>query len=236
MTAAVLDAFKEADICIVNVPANLTKYYQPLDLTVIGYPKRYLKRKFIEWYSGQVKSQLDKNISIEDIQVGLQLTKLKPIHAGWLVEFYNHMTTTKGKYIIDGGWKASGIFDAIPLGSEKMPSIDPFRDIDPMLGDDNRQVDDNSHLLAVCDVTIEEFELLRGSKIQRYIGEDVEESYFFCSFAKVFSRENKLFPRFAKVFSTKFVPKTAKRKSLFHKFRVFLTRESFCPRKFLPLK
>ena len=37
------------------------------------------------------------------------------------------------------------------------------------------------------------------------------KSYFFCSFAKVFSCENKLFPRFAKVFSTKFVPKTAKR-------------------------
>ena len=157
MTTAVLDAFKEADIYIVN-----------------GYAKRYLKRKFIEWYSGQVKSQLDKNISIEDIQVGLQLTKLKPIHAGWLVEFYNHMTTTKGKDIIDGGWKASGIFDAIKLGSEKMPSIDPFRDIDPMLGDDDRQVDDNNHLLAVCDVTVEEFELLCGSKIQRYIGEDGE--------------------------------------------------------------
>ena len=104
----------------------------------------------------------------------MQLTKLKPIHAGWLVEFYNHMTTTKGKDIIDGGWKASGIFDAIKLGSEKMPSIDPFRDIDPMLGDDDRQVDDNSHLLAVCDVTVEEFELICGSKIQRYIGEDGE--------------------------------------------------------------
>ena len=148
--------------------------HQRLDLTVNGYAKRYLKRKFIEWYSGQVKSQLDKNISIEDIQVGLQLTKLKPIHAGWLVEFYNHMTITKGKDIIGGGWKASRIFDAIKLGSEKMPSIDPFRDIDPMLGDDDRQVDDNSHLLAVCDVTVEEFELLCGSKIQRYIGEDGE--------------------------------------------------------------
>ena len=67
------------------------------------------------------------------------------------------MTTTKGKDIIDGGWKASGIFDAIKLGSEKMPSIDP------MLGDDDRQVDDNSH-----------FELLCGSKIQLYIGEDGE--------------------------------------------------------------
>ena len=126
------------------------------------------------FWTSILKSQLNKNISIEDIQVGLQLTEPKPIHAGWSVEFYNHMTTTKGKDIIDGGWKASTIFDAIKLRSEKMASIDPFRGIDPILGDDDRQVDDNSHLVAVCDVTAEEFELLCGSKIQRYIDEDGE--------------------------------------------------------------
>ena len=49
MTTVVVDAFKEADIFIVNVPANMTRYYQPLDLTVNGYAKRFLKRKFIEW-------------------------------------------------------------------------------------------------------------------------------------------------------------------------------------------
>ena len=54
MTPAVLDAFKEENICIVNVPANMTKFYQPLDLTVNGYAKRFLKRKFNEWYSGKV--------------------------------------------------------------------------------------------------------------------------------------------------------------------------------------
>ena len=77
------------------------------------------------------------------------------------------MTTSKGKEIIDGGWKASGIFDAIKLGSQKLPYIDPFHEIDPMLGDNADQAaDDNSHLLPVCDVTVEEFELLCGGKIQ----------------------------------------------------------------------
>ena len=32
---------------------------------------------------------------LENVQVKLNLTILKPIHAGWLVEFYNHMTTDK---------------------------------------------------------------------------------------------------------------------------------------------
>ena len=37
-----------------------------------------------------------------------------------------------------------------------------------MLGDNADQAaDDNSHLLPVCDVTVEEFELLCGGKIQQ---------------------------------------------------------------------
>ena len=91
----------------------MTKFYQPLDLTVNDYAKRFLKRKFNEWYSGQVKTQLDKGINIEDVQVGLQSTKLKLIHAGWLVDFYNHMSTSKGKEVIENGWMVAGIYDAI---------------------------------------------------------------------------------------------------------------------------
>ena len=107
MTTVVL----ETDICIANVPANMTKFYQPLDLMVNGFAKRFIKSKFNEWYSGQVKAQLDDGISIDEVQVGLQLTKLKTVHAGWLVEFYNHMPTSKGKEILDNGWKAAGISD-----------------------------------------------------------------------------------------------------------------------------
>ena len=87
MTAEVLNAYKEANILIINVPANMTKYYQPLDLAVIEYAKRFLESKFIEWYSSQVRTYLDNGVSIDNIEVGLQLSKIKPIHAGWLVEF-----------------------------------------------------------------------------------------------------------------------------------------------------
>ena len=60
---------------------------------------------------------------------------------------------------------AAGIYDALELGSSKMPSIDSLHDIDPMLSDDIEQPDD-CHLFAICDVTVEEFELLCESKIQ----------------------------------------------------------------------
>ena len=35
MTTEVLNAYEEANILIVNIPANMTKYYQPLYLTVM---------------------------------------------------------------------------------------------------------------------------------------------------------------------------------------------------------
>ena len=75
MNAEVLNAYEEANILIINVPANMTKYYQPLDLTVNEYAKRFLKSKFSEWYSSQVRAYLDNGVSINDIEVGLQLSK-----------------------------------------------------------------------------------------------------------------------------------------------------------------
>ena len=79
------------------------------------------------------------------------MSKIKPIHAGWLVEVYNHMTTSKGKEIIDSRLKAAGISDAVKLGSSKLLPTDPFHHIDPMLGDEIEY--SNRHLLALCDAT-----------------------------------------------------------------------------------
>ena len=48
MTSEVLDSYKNHIICVINVPANMTKYYQSLDLTVNQEAKRFLKRKFVD--------------------------------------------------------------------------------------------------------------------------------------------------------------------------------------------
>ena len=91
--------------------------------------------------------------------------------SGWIVEFYNHMSTPKGNEVIDSGWwKSADVFDAFELVLSKIPSIDPFQDIDAMLSNDVEQSDD-SHLLAICDVAVEEFEALCGSKIQESDGD-----------------------------------------------------------------
>ena len=53
---------------------------------------------------------------LKNIQVKLNVTILKPVNAGWLLEFCNHMTSGKGCNIIKNGWEAAaGITNAICL-------------------------------------------------------------------------------------------------------------------------
>ena len=98
ITEPVLDLLKQNNIAIVFVPANMTHLFQPLDLN--GYAKKYCKKKFNEWYTDQIFQQLDDGKSLEEIDVKLQLTTLKPLHALWLTELYNHMTAKEGKEVI----------------------------------------------------------------------------------------------------------------------------------------
>ena len=101
---------------------------------------------------------LDNDTNIDDIEIGLQLSKMKPLHAGWIVEFYNFMTTAQGKEIIDNGWKAAGIADTVRLGLSKLPRIDPFNDIDPILEGEPDM--GNQKFLPITDISPEEFVLL----------------------------------------------------------------------------
>ena len=68
----------------------------------------------------QIIEQPDNGKQIEETDVKLQLTRLKPLHVESLVELFNHMTTSQGKEVIMSGWKASGI-------------VDPFIDLDSLL-------------------------------------------------------------------------------------------------------
>ena len=116
ITSVVLDCFKDNKIEVVCVPANMTYLLQPLDLTVNGYAKKFTSRKFSEWYSSQIMKQLDDGKELHDINIDLKLSKLKPLHAEWLVELYNQMSTAEGQKIIHSAWKASGITEAMKAG------------------------------------------------------------------------------------------------------------------------
>ena len=71
----------------VNVPANMTNLLQLFNLTIIIGSKAFMKKKFMEWYSVEVMKRLNSQKNMEEIKVKLLLSKLKQLHASWLIEF-----------------------------------------------------------------------------------------------------------------------------------------------------
>ena len=132
MTRPVLQKLEEHRIFIVRVPPNMTNLFQPLDLTVNGAAKAFMKRKYTEWYSGEIANALDSCKELHDIDIQLKLSILKPLDAKWVLERYNYLTSEKGRDVIANGWKAAGITNAITLGSSLLENLDPFAELDPL--------------------------------------------------------------------------------------------------------
>ena len=97
------------------------------DLTVNREAKKFMKDQFTSWYSAQIQSQLDSGMVLDDVDVDLRLSVLKPIHATWIVSMYNHLSSSEGRQSIAKGWKKAGVTDV--SGSKKLPPEDPFKDL-----------------------------------------------------------------------------------------------------------
>ena len=111
----------------------MTHLFQPLDLTVIKAAKNYKKQKFSDWFTRQINAGLENGQELDDIEIDYPLSVLKPLHPKWLISFYNYMTTTKGQEVISNRWKRSGIYDSIILASSKLPALESFSDICPLM-------------------------------------------------------------------------------------------------------
>ena len=83
VTKQVKDLLNENNIKLQKVPANLTDLFQPLDVQggPNGHAKRFMKNKFTLWYADQIKCELDKGKKIEEIDISMKLSVLKPLHA-----------------------------------------------------------------------------------------------------------------------------------------------------------
>ena len=124
-----VEVLKENNIHNEYIPNNMTNYYQPLDLMTNKWAKKFLKTKFSQWYSEQIQDALDNGKAIEDIEVKVPLSVMKPLHGCWLIEMYHELTSARCKKVIKSGWERSGTLDAITLSSKKLPKLDPFTDI-----------------------------------------------------------------------------------------------------------
>ena len=112
VTKPVIDKMTENNIKLVKVPANMTRLFQPLDLTVNGAAKAYMKKRFTEWYSRCIIQELDSGKGVDNIDIQLKMSRLKPLHANWINNLYNYFTVPEGKEIIANSWKAAYITEA----------------------------------------------------------------------------------------------------------------------------
>ena len=77
----------------------MTYLFQPLEMTVNGSTKAFLKAKFTEWFSQKIEEGLYEGKDLDDIDILLTLSVLKLLHASWVVDLYNYLATTKGKVV-----------------------------------------------------------------------------------------------------------------------------------------
>ena len=61
----------------------------------------YETYKFTEWCSAEIGTILDEGIPLDDFEIKLKLSVLKPLHASWLVELFNYMTSDKGRQVVE---------------------------------------------------------------------------------------------------------------------------------------
>ena len=87
------------------------------------------EKKFTLWYADQIDQALDAGTALSNIEVSLKLSTVKPLHAKWILEVYNHMTSAERKKVCLKGWDVAGISDAVKKGLKRMAHIDPFHDI-----------------------------------------------------------------------------------------------------------
>ena len=134
MTDPVKEILKKNNIVSQKVPAKLTYLFQPLDLQggPNGYAKKFMKNKFTRWFADQVQRAMDAGKSMGEIDIDLKLSVLKPLHASWLTELFNHMTSPAGRAVSLKGWEVAGITEAVGNGISGLSSLDSFHDIDPL--------------------------------------------------------------------------------------------------------
>ena len=157
-TDSFFEALKANNVIATKIPPNMTHLYQPLDLTVNKFAKDYTQQKFGEWFSRQINIGLENGQELDDIEIDYRLSVLKPLHAKWLISLYNHMSSQEGKEIIASGWKKSGIYDALKLGSKGLPPLDPFDDICPLM-----EAVETNETLSLASLFPEELDCFRGN-------------------------------------------------------------------------
>ena len=73
----VVNEVLESCILVTTVTANMTKYYQPLDLMVNEYAKKFLAKHFNEWNTAQISKQFKNGKALDEVDVKVRFSVVK---------------------------------------------------------------------------------------------------------------------------------------------------------------
>ena len=109
-------------VCL--LPPNTTDQLQPLDISVNKPAKDFLKRKFEEWYSGEITKQLEgKDIESAELQsINLGMPVLKELGAKWMAEMAEYFG--ENPQIVVNGFVKAGIAGALDGQIDSRPEGD----------------------------------------------------------------------------------------------------------------
>ena len=110
-----MDIFQGHIFIFMQLYANMTHLFQPMDLMVNNQCNIFMKNKFGEWFAKKVENSLKLGLKVEEINIQFRLTTRKRLHAHWLLEFNNYTTSASGSSIIINGLKDTGIFGVIQM-------------------------------------------------------------------------------------------------------------------------
>ena len=51
------------------------------------------RKGFLTWYADEVKRKIEEGMTTDSIEVNFNFTLIKPIHAMWLIEMFNFLTS-----------------------------------------------------------------------------------------------------------------------------------------------
>ena len=80
-----------------------------------------------------MQEELDAGNPVDQKQIKFKPSTMKPLHANWLTQVYDFLSSADRKHIILAGWKAAGITGALQKGVSSFSggTLDPYNDIDP---------------------------------------------------------------------------------------------------------